>query len=659
MSALLNRILAILIFTIFIPLNLRGQDDYARHSEIMSQANELFGDKKVDEALSLLRQNKEVFQYDEMTMFLYDWLNGVILYQTDKYSEARPFVGDAIAFLDANENELADPSIISFLQIYYYAPNIDYKLGANTEVVIRELERAKKIYEVANATEDPVYSWITSGLNALKNSNIDVVATEVQKTGDGWAQESDKAYKFYLAGRYEEAIAITKDIIQTMSTQQAPLQDIAMWKRFLGECYRSIGKAGEAEKQCLEALEMLSVPEYVNSDQVRKLNNALATLYLEMHNLNKANEICQRAKIAYEENLDFGDGYIMCLSTWAVIQSDLGYNTVAKMLIDVAMRQAALNLNDKNNYTTEEEYIFFRIDPYVTYLNNAFQIYQKLGYYSDAIKVIKQAIKLAEEHGLREPFLYGNLAHLYFIKSKYPKAAELSHKSYDLSRTPYEIDESGMNFALGLFLSKNPASAEFCAEFSEIIHGHLHDMFTFMNSSERANYWERFNNYHPMLNMMIFESKKQDYFGAVYDNILESKGLLLRSTNAIRDAILSSGNPNDIDDYTRLGQLRQQLLTEIDANVRKEIKQEVESLDKRLTQRVAAYSDFAKGNSLTWLDVKAALTGKDVAIEFVNIPEPCGLDSFPTIQLEPRYCAVVLKKGYDSPRIIPICKERS
>ena len=109
-------------------------------------------------AISILRQNKGLFQYDTITQFWYNWLNGVILYQVDKYSEARPFIADAISFLDANESDLSDPNLTRFLQIYYYAPDIDYKLGANKDVLVKELERAKCIYELAGATSEPVIS---------------------------------------------------------------------------------------------------------------------------------------------------------------------------------------------------------------------------------------------------------------------------------------------------------------------------------------------------------------------------------------------------------------------------------------------------------------------------------------------------------------------
>ena len=152
MRLIINKILVTLLLSLCSAFSMWARNDYARHLEIMSQTNILVGDKKIDEAMSILRQNKDLFQYDAITQFWYNWLNGVILYRSDKYSEARPFITDAISFLDANESELPDPNLTRFLQIYYYASDIDYTLGANKDVLVKELERAKYIYELAGAT---------------------------------------------------------------------------------------------------------------------------------------------------------------------------------------------------------------------------------------------------------------------------------------------------------------------------------------------------------------------------------------------------------------------------------------------------------------------------------------------------------------------------
>lgn len=662
MRLIINKILVTLLFSLCSVSSMWAQNDYTRHLEIMSQANSLVGDRKIDEAMSILRQNKDLFQYDTITQFWYNWLNGVILYRDHKCTEARPFIADAISFLDANEHELSDPNLARFLPIYYYAPNIDYKLGANKDVLVKGLEHAKYIYELAGLTSEQIYSWITSDLNSLQNSNLDV--------------EAD-AMTLFMSGDYVNAIPLLQNVIAYYKTNRSTdYINLATWLKSLGNSYMYVGDYNNSEKTYLSAVQLLENQSLQSEKVYRVIMDALAVLYAQLQNYEKALDYNTRAKTLYEKALDFGDDYVRCISNCALCHNGLGHNTTAKMMLNVALRQAKQNLSDStaisgtlkdlnqlsgkpldNKKIDESHYIQTRIIPYVTLLSNSATVYSELGYFSDALRAIKESIKVSEEYGLKEALPYNNMGMLYFYKSKFPQSVEWFLKSYDLCRTPYEADQVGMNTALGLFLSKDVSAPKFCAEFSGRMRKNIQDMFAFMSSEERAIYWKHFENYLPMLNLIIYESGDADAFGTIYDNILESKGLLLRSTNAIRDAILNSDHSSDIADYTRVGKLKQQLLNEKDEETRLAINKEIETIDKRLTQHVNAYADFAASKNIRWEDVRNALAKDDVAIEFYNIPLIWGLDSIQTMDSEPRYCAVILRNRYNNPHIIPLCKE--
>lgn len=662
MRFIVNKILVSLFLTLCSTLNLWSQNNYVRHLEIMSQANTLVSDKKIDEAISVLRQNKDMFQYDSITQFWYNWLNGVILYQTDKYSEARPYIVDAISFLDANQNELSDPNLTRFLQIYYYAPDIDYKLGAKKNTLVKSLEHAKYIYEIAGATSDTVYSWIISDLNAIQNSNIDVAAD---------------ALNLFMAGDYVNAIPLLQNVIgYYKANRQADYVHLASWLKSLGMAYMYVGDYQNSEKTYASAIQLLESHNLQDEKAYRIILDALAVLYVQLQNYAKAIAYNTQAKTLYEKALDFGEDYVRCVSNCALCHNGLGHNTTAKMMLDVALRQAKRNLSDTTAISSSlmelnqlsdrklevssldsKYFIQTRILPYVTLLSNSATVYSDLGYFSDALRAIKESIKVSEEYELKEASPYNNMGMLYFYKSKFPQSVEWFLKSYELCKTPYESDEIGMNTALGLYLSNDSTAATFCSDISEKMRNNIQDMFAFMSGEERAIYWKHFENYLPVLNLIIYESGNIDAFGTIYDNILEAKGLLLRSTNAIRDAVLNSGNETDIADYIRIGELKQQLLNEKDDETQSEIKNEIEAIDKRLTQHVNAYADFNSSKNINWEQVRDALSKDDAAIEFYNIPLIWGLDSIQTMDGEPRYCAVLLRKDYKYPHIIPLCKE--
>lgn len=651
-----------MLFFVFSSLLMSGQNDYSRQLEIMSQTSSMFENKKTDEALSLLRSNKDVFQIDQIAKFWYDWLNGVILYQADRYAESREYLADAIAYLEVNKNELADPNVTRFLQVYYYATDVDFRLGKDKEDVIAELEHAKYIYELASAKDNIVYSWITSDLNILKSNIADVCVAAIDN---------------YLSGNYQLAIPQIRQILDYYNAnKQTDYIHIVSWLKLLGTAYLYTGDYSNSEKYYLTALNILENNDLLKEKAYRLTLDAISVLYTQLQNFDKANLFNGKAKSLYEDALDYGDDYVRCLANGALVQNGLGYKTMAKMLNDVALRQAKTNLSDTTAISSsvigldefssqhvnkdlldKNYFIQCRIVPYVALLSNSSAVYSDLGYFSDAIRAIEEAIKISEEYDLKEAYPYNNLATLYLYKSKFPQAAKWFSKGYSLSTTPYESDEIGFNTALSLYLCNDSTAAQFCSDYSAKMRNNIHDVFAFMSGEERAIYWKHFENYLIFANLIIHESGKNEYFGAIYDNILEAKGLLLRSTNAIRDAILNSGNSSDQADYAQLIQLKQQLEVEMDNTKRESLSLEIETIDKRLTKSVNAYSDFTSSNSINWMNVRDALKNDEVAIEFYNIPLVWGLDSIHTMDGEPRYCAVLLKREYDYPHIIPLCKE--
>lgn len=653
------KILLLLVIA-YAPLKVYGQNDYARQLEVMTKANSLSTENKLVEALQLTQSNEELFKQDEITKFWYDWLVGVLLYRTEQYSKARPFIVNSISFIDRNRDNLIVSTIINYLPVYYFLSDIDLKLGEQKEVLIKELEHARYIYEAFNATDNPIYLKINSDLNML---DVGVVAISAMNN--------------FFAQDYHKAIPQLIQVIN-FAKEHRPnnLIQLVIWIKTLGMAYGAIGDNANAEKYYLSALEVLESNNLQNDKVFRFVLGALSVLYCQVQNYDKANNFNGRAKLLFEKNMDFGDGYVRCLGNGAIIQRALGHNTVAKMYTDVALRQAKKNLNDTTSISSQftglsqfmkedvnassldkNYFIQGRIIPYVTLLATSATLYSDLGYFPDAIRFAREAVRVSEEYGLKEALPYNNLGMLYFSKSKFAQASEWLLKAFPLCKTPSENDEIGLNTILSLYLSHDISTASYAKEVSSSMRQNIKDNFSFLSSEERTKYWKHFENYLPLINLAIYNSGNEAYYGSIYDNIIATKGLLLRSSNNIRDAVLRSGNPEDIEFFTQIGDLRIQLQTETDSLKRIGIRNTIEKLDKTLTRNVSSYADFAKKNDVNWNNIKNALSEEDIAMEFYNIPLIWGIDSIQTMDGEPRYCAVTLKKGYKYPHIIPLCKE--
>lgn len=481
----------------------------------------------------------------------------------------------------------------------------------------------------------------------------------------------------FMAGNYEVAVPKIISIIDYVQNNHPDeILTLVNWQKSLGMAYLNIGDYNNAEKIYLSSLETLESNNLQKEPTYRMVLDALSVLYVQLQNYDKANIYNGKAKILYEEALDFGDDYVRCLNNSALIQNGLGYTTVAKMQLDVALRQAEENLNKRSSLDDfnklipqssdkqidqtlldQNYYIQTKIRPYVTLLSNSAVIYSDLGYFAEAVKTAKKSIQISEQYDLKEPLPYNNLGGIYLYKSKFPQAAKLYLKGYDYCVTPYESDEIGFNAALGLFLAKDNRAAQISSDVSSKMRKNIKDMFAFMSGEERANYWKHFENYLPVLNMIIYENGDSEYFGSIYDNILEAKGLLLRSTNAVRDAVLLSGTDKDKENYYNILNLKKQLQIETNDSIRTVYSNQIEDLEKKLTRNVSSFADFIKSQNINWEDVRNNLNSDEIAIEFYNIPVIWGVDSIQTIDAEPRYCALILKNSFDNPQIIPLFKE--
>ena len=639
------------------PINVSSQEPFSNYIEVISYINSL-NESNDGDKLNILESNVSLFQENELTQFLYNWLAGSFLYRMERYPEAEPYTEKTVACMDENKEFFSQEMWHPYFSVYYAHALLKYYIDHNREDCIKRLEYAKKVYESASATSQSDYSLIIQDLEAFSNNLQDIL---------------HEAVRCFFSRDFNNAIPLLNEVLNFDKRYHSfPSETHAQLLNMLGMSYLDIKDFNNSEicysaaVDCMDSANLKHLPLY------RTVLDGLGCVYMKIHNYNKALLLFDKAKKLYENALDFRDDYLTCLMNMACCCNELGKNSYARTLVDYSVLQAKRNLSDTSttqNYNVEffnhEDVAIFqkyskknKLSYYISALSTAGSIYSDLGYKSDAIKLLKEAIKFMEDYKLIIPIPYNNIGAIYLEKSNFSQAVKWFIKSYELCRSSDETNEVGMNLALGLYLSKDSSVSNFCSSLSEKIRNNILDMFKFMSGEERAIYWKTLETYLPVLNLIIYESGNTDTFGTIYDNILEAKGLLLRSTNAIRDAVLNSGNETDIADYIHIGQLKQQLLNEKDNETRESIEKEIESIDKRLTRQVNAYTEFTTSKTIHWEEVRNALSKDDVAIEFYNIPLDLGMiDSIHPITVEPRYCAILLRKGYKYPHIIPLCKE--
>lgn len=661
----MKRILPILLsFMMCVQMN-------AQSESCLAVVNELNNKKDVwtsQESIDYILAHKDAFDMDDedsVDRWFYNFTLGKCYYSLQQYQEALTFLQEVTRIYDSYGEWFGFSSNTNLLQAYYWEANCELNTGAAKDIVLTKLRRAKVAYEKYSLTESDIYNQILADINVLDSEDFEKLKIIPQ------------AMEYVMSEKHKDAIILLEQIIGGLSSMR-PIEDLATYCRLLSNSYIAVGRLDDAERLFLDMLSKLSQSGKEKHESYRTLCDALGVLYTKVHNYQKAKDFSGRSKWLHEQYMDFDDSYIWCLSNCALAESGLGNKFMAKMLMDIALHylENRYETNDPKEFVNSMQVLSslggayldtlafsaivektMRIRPYIQLLSNASLIYQEAGFWDEAVVCIKKCISMSEEIGEENIFAYNNLATLYLSQSRIEESLLYLKKAYSLCRTDFEKNDVWFNYALVLWLSHAKESSEIAMLSSEQLTKSIGNSFAFLSNEERFNYYKHFEYYFPMLNLFLYETGDKRTFGQIYNNVLITKGLLLRTTNMIKQAIMESGDVDLIQNYNRMSILHQQLLTETNSITRQSIAKEFELLDKQLTRSAASYAEFSKLNNIKWNDIRDRLSVEDVAIEFYNIPVIHHNDTVQKTGAEPRYCAIILKKDYSHPKVIPLSRE--
>lgn len=422
---------------------------------------------------------------------------------------------------------------------------------------------------------------------------------------------------------------------------KATLQELSAMNYINVEDFQS------AENLLLNNLQLLE--PYKKSKVFRRTLSQLSNLYNAIHNYDKAKSYAGLAKFWYEESLDFSRGYILCLHRCATLERGNNNYFLALLMEDVALQELYKNKTFgfiSGSPISREKFL-------ATLLSSSALHYNQFGFRKEAYASLETAIKIAETNNLDVSTYYSNLADLCIAAREFDRAVSVSKKAYNLSDSEYNKIDIGTKLCLCQFLARQPISTDVIGQSSQFLRALVDKTFSFTSMDERRNFWSYFEYHFPLLNFLAYQSGDNNLYGQIYNNILVEKGLLLRTTNSLRDQILNSGEQEDVQMYAHLLQLRS-LLPSTTKDEFSSVIDEIETIDKYLIRKYSSYAHFANSNSVTWDRIRDILHEDDIAIEFYNIPETKWHEDGSDVDGKYRYCAITLRKDYEHPHIIPL-----
>jgi CHAT domain-containing protein len=450
-------------------------------------------------------------------------------------------------------------------------------------------------------------------------------------------------------GLYDKAIKSEKDAVEIIKNAEGKLSPkYAIELSNLAYYYSQIGNDVDAFALCEEAYNIvITANDSIEESDHLLIRSNLATHYAELGNYSRAVELNKevlaiRSQTLGEDNFE----YAMSLNNLATHLSHTDDYDIEEV---ISIQEKSLQILEQL-YGKKNQY-------YIEGLSNLAVLYDEKKEFQKAIILLKEALSLEDDlHNSVHPFsilLHYNIANTYSGNKDYDDALYHLNKAYSLMHScGLEEKSEYIKVKIGLFHTyiKNHNMTEamrWMKETYNSIRNQIVESFPRLTAREREYYWNLYSEwFYSDLPQLLLSDSSNVTVETLYNSALLSKGILL-GTNIEVDKLIGEENPSLLTDLYNLRQDQMILDTprslDLDINL-DSIRFAIEYAERHLLEGSQIYNRLQYYYSITFDDVVNALGERDIAIEFVTLPE----------ESKEKYYALCLKKGYKSPHLIQL-----
>jgi CHAT domain-containing protein/Flp pilus assembly protein TadD len=452
-------------------------------------------------------------------------------------------------------------------------------------------------------------------------------------------------------GRLNEALTITQDALDKRKEIMGESSGgVAASLNNIADIYKNLGQYTEAEQAMGESLRLNEQVFGPQSLEVAIALNNQAMLLQKVGRFDEAEASLKRAFGILDAVKGAQAGYIIAFaSNLALLYEHMGkYPEAEAIYLGMEKR---LGRNSFNN---------------APLLNNQATLYIRMGKYDQVEPLLLRAgalykTKFGEEHPSFAKVL-NDLGNFYRIQGKSEPAVQTLQKALGIrertlgtSHPAYVQSQEDLGIALwksGKLEEAHPLMEASVGESMNFVNRY----FPAMSESEKSKYWEVLNpRFQRFYNFALDASEaKPELLEDLFDYHAATKGLLLSSTNKVRQAILSGGDTRLINDYAawtaqkellaRLYSYSKQELREQKINI-DSLEDATNALEKSLSQRSADFSQSLSAEKVETSKIAALLGDTEALVDILRVR---AYDRDFTD--EARYIALVLTKGVTAPK---------
>lgn len=578
----------------------------------------------LDALINLSNLHYQLKQFDKSAQYHESYIS-VSKQLGDVGALAKSYLGIAEVQEKLNDYDKAREYYAEALKLYQQKN--DNEGLANVNILIGRTFQAQQKYQQAlefyNANLEVESTLETRSLAASLQGKADVLRMQMQ-------------YNFALE-LYGRALPLR---LELNDKNQASACLNAM-----GAIYEVTGNFPNAVAHYERALAIAQ--EIGNKEAIAAVSNNLGIVFRQLGDFQKALDSYQRALDIYIE-IENEEGASYCYNNLGIIYENLGNFEKANEFYEksLAIKQGS---QDMKGLAT-------------SYMNMG-NVYKFLGNHPKAEDYYNQALEISksinDEQG--RALALGSIAALKLEINDYETAIQFAKQSLEIAQAidlKGTVKEAHRQLGWAYNATFVPEWAE--NEYLQVIsmnHEDISRNFSILSESEKELFFrtvaEDFDRFHSFAFRRM--RTNPNITQTVYNNLLKNKGLLLKSSTAMRTAIFSSNNHELILNYERWIQVRQEIarLYTLPVEQRTTDPQELErianNLERLLVRSSTEFSDFDKSLRVEWTNIRDRLGDGEAAIEFTN---------FAHTRDSVLYCALVIKKDSENPLMLPLFEEK-
>lgn len=427
----------------------------------------------------------------------------------------------------------------------------------------------------------------------------------------------------------------------------------AMVMNNMASLYRYLGNYNKAEQFALKAAEIYIKVYGDTSFYYSSVTNNLGNIYSDLYNFEKAEYYYKKT---YEiRRKIYGDNHYYC----AISLNNLGtlylYSSEyqkAELYFQKALEIYKKAFGDKSYY-------------YAKVLSNLGIVYKRLYDFEKSVNFHKKTLEiLLEIFGNKSPQLietYINLGILYTQIGDYSIAKEYNELALNMSKEYFgELNEyyriSLYNLAqMYYYMNDYTKAANFWAEYNSYQDKEIKSNFSFLTEIEKEKFLNKVVEGFDNFSSYVYKSKNKTFYGILYNNELNHKGMVLNSTAAFNEVVYNSQDTIIRNYYEKLTEAKILLSKMISLPLEERfyktdsLEDICFSLEKKLNNRLSMTGiDNSFLKTYNWQLIQQNLKENEATIEFTYF-------KLLTKDLEKDtviYCALVLTKNMKQPELV-------